>query len=175
MNDLEKLAEIDWWYVFIAVVLLLIGIKLIWSLADWFLFDKLKIETKKMREKRIDHELLMKTVQDLTELHTTHEEDTKQSIRHDEMIREDLRNLTTTVNDIADKLEIMQQKSDATEMAKLKEKILGYYRKYAPLGEWEKFESDVFWGLYDSYISRGGNSFVKHDIEPIMRGLKVIE
>ena len=55
--------------------------------------DKLKIETKKMREKRIDHELLMKTVQDLTELHATHEEDTKQSIKHDELIRNDLHSL----------------------------------------------------------------------------------
>lgn len=173
MNDLEKLAEIDWWYVFIAVVLLLIGIKLIWSLADWFLFDKLKIETKKMREKRIDHELLMKTVQDLAELHTTHEEDTKQSIRHDEMIRNDLHSLTTTVTEIVNRLDNMQKKNDATEMAKLKEKLLAYYRKYKNIGEWESFESDVFWGLYDSYISHGGNSFVKHDIEPVMRNLKI--
>ena len=63
MNDLEKLAEIDWWYVFIAVVLLLLGVKLIWSLVDWFLFDKLKIETGKMKRQREDRELLMTTTE----------------------------------------------------------------------------------------------------------------
>lgn len=128
-----------------------------------------------MKQRQEDHELLMKTIEDLAELHNTHEEDTKQSIRHDEMIREDLRSLTESVNNISERLDIMQEKIDATEMAKLKEKILGYYRKYSSLGEWERFESDVFWGLYDRYISHGGNSFVIHDIEPIMRNLKVID
>ena len=117
--------------------------------------------------------MLLKTVQDLTELHNTHKEDTKQSIRHDEIIRQDLQTLTETVKDISTKLEVMQQKMDATEMAKLKDKIVAYYRKYSVLGEWERFEHDVFWGLYDSYISHGGNSFVKNDIEPVMRKLKI--
>lgn len=130
---------------------------------------------KWVKKKEDDHELLLKTVSDLTELHNTHEEDTKQSIRHDEVIREDLQTLTITVNEIANRLDIMQSKIDATEMAKLKDKILGYYRKYKDLGEWERFESDTFFGLYDRYISHGGNSFVKHDIEPIMRQLKVKE
>lgn len=125
------------------------------------------------KQRRADHELLIKTVNDLKELHNKHEEDTKQSIRHDEMIRDDLKNLTNTVNDIAIKLEDMQRKSDATEMAKLKDKIVAYYRKYSELGEWERFEHDVFWSLYDSYINHGGNSFVKDDIEPVMRKLKV--
>ena len=128
-----------------------------------------------LKNRNIDHELLTKTVQDLTELHNKHEEDTRQSIRHDEMIREDLQALTTTVNNISSKLEIMQEKIDATEMAKLKDKILGYYRKYKDVGEWQKFESDVFWGLYDRYISHGGNSFVQNDIEPTMRNLKIID
>lgn len=126
-----------------------------------------------VKSKDSDHELLIKTVNDLKELHDRHEEDTKQSIRHDELIRKDLRKLTTTVDGIADKIEVMQSKIDATEMAKLKERILAYYRKYSSRGEWEQFEHDVFWGLYDSYISHGGNSFVKNDIEPVMRKLKI--
>lgn len=175
MENLEQLTKINWWQVCLAIVLFLVCLKFVWSLLDWLLFDKLKIETKKMREKRTDHELLMTTVQDLTELHNKHEEDTKQSIRHDEIIRNDLHALTITVNEIVDKLEKMQQNNDATEMAKLKEKILGYYRKYKDLGEWESFEADVFWGLFDRYIAHGGNSFVKHDIEPVMRNLKIID
>lgn len=128
-----------------------------------------------MKQRKADHELLVKTVNDLKELHNKHEEDTKQSIRHDEIIRGDLTNLTATVEDIANKIEIMQSKIDSTEMAKLKDKLLSYYRKYKDKGEWDKFESDVFWGLYDSYISHGGNSFVKDTIEPVMRNLKIKE
>ncbi len=63
MNDLEKLAEIDWWLVFISVVLLLVVIKFLWSLADWFLFEKLKIETGKMKRQREDRELLIATTE----------------------------------------------------------------------------------------------------------------
>jgi hypothetical protein len=128
-----------------------------------------------VKKKDLDHELLIKVTNDLKELHDKQEKDTKQSIRHDEVIRNDLRKLTDTVDGIAHKIETMQAKIDSTEMAKLKEKILAYYRKYSPLGEWEQFESDVFWGLYDSYISHGGNSFVKDDIEPVMRKLKIKE
>ena len=174
MNYIEAIKNFDIvsWIVlgFMLLSAIIAGYEIICKFSE---IIKKPIGVAKQRKK--DHELLEKTVQDLKILHDKHEEDTKQSIRHDEMIRQDLHALTITVNEIAEKLEIMQQKSDATEMAKLKEKILGYYRKYAPLGEWEKFESDVFWGLYESYIARGGNSFVKHDIEPIMRGLKVIE
>ena len=103
-----------------------------------------------MKQRKSDHELLVKTVQDLI-------------------------NLTTTVDDIANKIEVMQSKIDHTEMSKLKGKILSYYRKYKDVGEWEQFEADVFWGLYDSYISHGGNSFVRDTIEPVMRELKVKE
>ena len=87
----------------------------------------------------------------------------------------DLSKLTNTVDDIANKIEIMQKKIDATEMIKLKDKLLAYYRKYSSIGEWDKFESDVFWELYDQYISHGGNSFVKGTIEPVMRELKIKE
>ena len=51
------------------------------------------------KQRKADHELLLKTVQDLAELHNKHEKDTKQSIRHDEMICEDLKKLTKIVVD----------------------------------------------------------------------------
>ena len=51
------------------------------------------------KQRKAVHELLIKTVNDLKELHNKHEEDTKQSIRHDEMICEDLKKLTKIVVD----------------------------------------------------------------------------
>ena len=174
MDAIKNLQTIEWnnWLLWSIIILFAIVAvyKLICEVA--MIFNK---PIGAMKQRKADHDLLIKTVQDLSDLHNVHKEDTKQSICHDELIRKDLYELTTTVNGIVDRLDIMQEKIDATEMAKLKEKILGYYRKYKDIGEWQQFEADVFWGLYDRYISHGGNSFVKHEIEPVMRNLKVID
>lgn len=122
-----------------------------------------------------DHELTIQNSNSIQELSKKHEEDTKQSILHNKMLQEDLKALSDEVKGISDRLDAMQRKNDATELAKLKEKILAYYRKYKDIGEWERFEADVFWGLFDSYIAHGGNSFVKNEIEPVMRNLKIID
>ena len=172
MDSIKELLELEWVTVILGLFVIMSSFIFIVGIVGK-ISEIIGKPVKWVRDKKKDHELLLKTVQDLTELHNTHKEDTKQSIRHDEIIRQDLQNLTETVNDISNRLEIMQKKMDATEMAKLKDKIVAYYRKYSALGEWEQFEHDVFWGLYDSYISHGGNSFVKDDIEPAMRKLKI--
>lgn len=61
MGDLKQLGQIDWWQVFVAIILLLVCIKFVWSLFDWFVFEKLGIETKKMKQRRQDRELLEAT------------------------------------------------------------------------------------------------------------------
>lgn len=58
MGELMQLAEIDWWQVIVAIVLLLLAVKTVWTLFDWFVFEKLGIETKKMKQRREDKELL---------------------------------------------------------------------------------------------------------------------
>ena len=63
MSDLKELIQIDWWYVAIALVLLLVVIKFVWSLLDWLLFGKLGIETKKMKQRREESELLKSTTE----------------------------------------------------------------------------------------------------------------
>lgn len=61
MNELKELMKIDWQYVILAILLLFICIKLIWSLIDWLFFEKLGIETRRMKEKRQESELLKTT------------------------------------------------------------------------------------------------------------------
>lgn len=63
MDDLKQLTQIDWWYVIIALCILLCCVKFIWSLLDWLLFEKLGIETKKMKQNREDRELLITTTE----------------------------------------------------------------------------------------------------------------
>lgn len=174
MEIITELTKADYSTILIAVFTILIGFQAMVSICEWWI-DKFGIETKWTKHKKEEHNLLIQTSQELSKLQKRHEEAVKQSIRHDEMIKNDISSLTDTVNGIADKINTMQTKIDHTEMAKLKNQILSYYKKYKDIGEWDEFESDVFWDLYDSYISHGGNSFVKQNIEPIMRELNVKE
>ena len=82
MNELKQLIEIDWWYVVIAIVALLIVVKLLWTLGDWLFVEKLGIETKKSRERREQKEaikaateLATATAQNLDKLQKKHCED----------------------------------------------------------------------------------------------------
>lgn len=61
MDELKQLTEIDWWYVVIALIVLLVVIKFVWSLLDWLFVEKLGIETKKTRERRQQKEKLEAT------------------------------------------------------------------------------------------------------------------
>lgn len=63
MNELKELMQIDWWYVIIAICIMLVCVKFIWTLLDWLLFEKLGIETKKMKQRREDSELLRATAE----------------------------------------------------------------------------------------------------------------
>lgn len=174
MNDINALLDIDFSVVFIGLFTLLFGFVAIVTV-----IEKISIMIKKpvkwVKDKETDHKLIVANAKAIEELSKKHEEDTKQSIRHDAIIRDDLKKLSDTMDIMVSKISVLEDKIDATEMAKLKEKILGYYRKYKDVGEWQRFESDVFWGLYDRYIQHGGNSFVIHEIEPVMRNLKVVD
>lgn len=63
MDSVKQLAQIDWWYVIIAVLLLLAAIKFIWVLFDWLFVEKLGIETRKMKQRRLEREELKATTE----------------------------------------------------------------------------------------------------------------
>ena len=63
MSELKELMKIDWWYVLIALCVFLVSVKFVWSLLDWLLFEKLGIETRKMKQKRQERELLKDTAE----------------------------------------------------------------------------------------------------------------
>ena len=172
MGDITKLLEQDFSAFITTLFVIMAGIIAMYTIASKFI-QVFNLPIKWFKNNKIDHELILKNASDIKFLKEKHDHDIKQSINHDKSIKEDIKSLTSTVNEIVCKLEVMEAKIDATEMAKLKEKILGYYRKYTAIGEWEQFEADVFWTLYDRYTAHGGNSFVKDDIEPVMRKLKI--
>ena len=63
INQLIQLGDIDWWYVIVALLLFLFFVKAVWSLLDWLLFEKLGIETRKMKQRREEKELLKDTAE----------------------------------------------------------------------------------------------------------------
>ena len=97
MDEIVTLVEIAWKSVIIALVLAL-GFVVALLKALEYLAEKFGIETKKQR----DHKLLIQTSQNLTALQEQHTKDIKefkdsqtenvnQSIRHDEIIKEELK------------------------------------------------------------------------------------
>lgn len=94
MDELKQLAQIDWWYIIIVVILVLVCVKFVWSLVDWLFIGKLGIETKKMRQRRLESEelkatteLAKTTAQNLDKLQTrcTKDEDEFRNSLHDYM------------------------------------------------------------------------------------------
>ena len=63
MGELKQLAQINWWDIFIVVILALVCVKFVWSLFDWLFVEKLGIETKKMRQTRLEREELHATTE----------------------------------------------------------------------------------------------------------------
>lgn len=141
MDDLKELMQIDWQYVILAVLLLLICVKLIWSLIDWLFFEKLGIETRKMKQRKQESELLKTTselakttselakttAQNLDELqkrHTKDEEEFRTNLNnymkesredrkalHDEMSRF----ADNRVNDRKQSIQIQQELKDSIQ------------------------------------------------------------
>lgn len=93
MNEIIELTKIDFLQVLIAVIVILIGAKAIVTLIEWVI-DQLGLETKWMRQKREEHELLIATSKNLTVLQKQHEYDVEKSDRRDDEISADIKKLT---------------------------------------------------------------------------------
>lgn len=93
MNEIIELTKIDFSYVFIAVFVILIGVKVIVSLFEWIV-NKLGLETKWMRKQREEYDLLIQTSKGLVELQEHHKKDMERSDQRDEEIASDIKKLT---------------------------------------------------------------------------------
>lgn len=93
MDAIRELFTINFSYVLISVFVILIGIKAIVSIFEW-LISWLGLETKWMRRKREEHELLIQTSQNLTSLQMKHIEDMKKSDAHDTEMKDNIQRLT---------------------------------------------------------------------------------
>ena len=174
MDVIKQLTKLDYSTLIIGIVIVAGAFKVICEFFTWFV-SYLGLETKKMRQSREKYELLINTAQGLKSLQDKQENDVKQSIRHDENIKDDLKIVSEKVDAIAETLSKMQKADNVTEMKKLKEKLVAYYNKYKNSDEWTSMDKEVFWDLFEDYEKRGGDGFIHSKVEPIMRELKVID
>ena len=99
MEILNELKDIDYLVLIVWIIAILLAVKFIYELIEWFI-KLLGLETKSMRQRREEHELLVKTANNLDALQKRHEEDVRQSIRHDEKIKENLQKLSNMFVDL---------------------------------------------------------------------------
>lgn len=174
MDYITDLMKIDITNLVISVFLIMSAIISMFTIIGKF-SEIIGRPVKWVRKNNEDHELLIKTSQNLYALQNKHEEDVKQSILHDKQIKNDLLMVSDKMDALSQQITDMQLKMDETEMAKLKDSIVSYYRKYKDTGEWTQLESDAFWNLFKRYEVHGGNGYCHTIIEPIMRELNVID
>ncbi len=93
MESITELTKIDFTTLFISVFVILVGIKVIISLLEWFI-KCLGLETKWMRNRRKEHDLIIKTASNLELLQKKHNIDMEKSDQHDKEMSENIKKLT---------------------------------------------------------------------------------
>lgn len=54
MNELKTLLELDFKYLFVGFILILVVVKFVWTLLEWLIVEKLGLETKQQRQKKAE-------------------------------------------------------------------------------------------------------------------------
>lgn len=178
MNEIKELVHINFVDVFISIFIILFGAKAILAALEWLCVDKLGLETRGMRHRREEHELLIKTSEELTKLKDKHEESVKQSIIHDNQIKDTMTQLAEKVDILSDSLQEMKETQDEDKRSEYKDRIGQSYRYYHgrqysdehPVPYLNSMEKEALEGLIKGYEAHGGkNSFVHSIVEPEMQ------
>lgn len=99
MDTIKQLTELDYSTLIIGITVVAGSLKIVCNFFSWFV-SYLGLETKKMRQKREDHELLIVTAKNLELLQSKQNEDVRQSIVHDKRIKDDIQKLSKMFIDL---------------------------------------------------------------------------
>lgn len=166
MDAIQNLTQYNWFVVVSAIIVAMLAFKFLSDLFEWFV-NKFGIETKSMREKRENKELLKTTAENLAALqakHTTDEETFRKDLNdYMKESREDRRALHEEMkqyseNRIADRQQSFQIQKELTDS--IKEITRGQCERdgrIAALMEGSKeLLGDTIDQRYDKYIALGG-------------------
>lgn len=150
MSPVTKLSEFNIMDIIILISVVLFSVMEISKAVLWLIHNLFKLESKNTREKREDHELLIKTVESVTHLGQQRDIDVEQSIRHDRIIKDDLEKLTKMfidkeIDDI--RWEILDFASAISEGRKYSKEqfnhVLSIYAKYEKILEDNHMENGL--------------------------------
>lgn len=99
MDTIKQLTELDYRTLIIGITIVALVFKGLCEFGIWFIHF-LGLETRKQRQDREEHELLITTAKNLKILQDKQCEDVKQSIVHDKRIKEDIQNLSNMFIDL---------------------------------------------------------------------------
>ena len=99
METIKQLTELDYKAFIIGISIVIGAFKIAYTSFSWII-SKFGLETKKMRQKREDHELLIATAKNLKLLQSKQNEDVIQSIVHDKRIKDDIQKLSKMFIDL---------------------------------------------------------------------------
>lgn len=99
MDTIKQLTELDYKTLIIGIAAIAGLFKMICNFCSWAISYS-GLETKKMRQKREEHELLITTVKNLELLQNKQNEDVRQSIVHDRRIKDDIQKLSKMFIDL---------------------------------------------------------------------------
>jgi hypothetical protein len=170
MSELKQLAQIDWWYVAIAITTAFIVVKFIWSSGEWIV-EKLGIETKRARERRQQKEaieaiekLTKTTAENLDKLQKKHckdEAEFRQNLNdYMEESRKDRKALHEIQRELKISISVRDEQINALVLANkemLAEKINEKYKYYISIGGIPEDEYDEFVSMHKAYNGVGGN------------------
>ena len=96
ISNIKELASMNWFECILLIILAMLIWKGLVELVDWF-FNKYGIETKKMKEKREDHEKILANAEAIKELAEIHKRDNDISNEHDDKLRDEMTQFMTEV------------------------------------------------------------------------------
>ena len=96
MDEIKALTEIDYVFLFVSIVGLLLGAKGLVALMEYWI-TKTGLETKWSKKKKEEHELLLANAQAIKDLAELHKKDNDTSNEHDEKLHEELSSFMTEV------------------------------------------------------------------------------
>ena len=99
METIKQLTELDYKTFIIGISIVIGAFKIAYTSFSWII-SKFGLETKKMRQKREDHELLIATAKNLELLQNKQNDDVRQSIVHDKRIKDDIQKLSKMFIDL---------------------------------------------------------------------------
>mgnify|MGYP001150726039 CR=1 FL=1 len=157
MNTIEKLLNTVSVDTILFLFVALFAAREIIMLISWFC-DTFGIQTKWTSRRKAEKEML-----------DNHE-------RRLDSISTDVKATKDKLNVVSQMLVEMQSKNDASERAKLKDRISQSYRYYHERGKWNVMEKEAFKDLVDDYEAHGGtNSFVHEICVPESYTWKIVE